>query len=299
LTNNHRKIEEYRRVQRLARKRRQPQLELHPRRVDDILDAYFYDPDLVPGDCQHMLRLRHTPGCHIDEDRVLALRSHPRFLAWLELNQSSLLLVDANSEPAVNPEMSSVSARLYQHVFEMANRDGKSAMLIPLAFFCRSHSDYENDENGTPSELAMSLLLQLLDTWRDIDPTVLSEILEGLEPEDAASVCAALGRALSRLPINSIAIVIIDGLRYFAHPRERRNKLIDLVERLVSMHREGFTATVKFLFANSARCEYLEHIVTGEEYLKIPKDVASGGGHNPLTWEWPDPGNESTLDEIS
>jgi hypothetical protein len=170
-------IEEERRLLKLDRKH-----DLRPGfqgpSVDELLKQYLFDPNLVPTDCQQVMKLRHKPGYDIDEDRIFAIRSHPRFLAWLELNESSsILLVNANSALSTSPEMSFVSAELYQHVVELTSQKAKpSTELIPLAFFCSQHWDFDKDENGTPSELAMSLLLQLLDTYRDFDPEVLNNV---------------------------------------------------------------------------------------------------------------------------
>jgi hypothetical protein len=112
---------------------------------------------------------------------------------------------------------------------------------------------------------------------------------ECLDPGDVESICRAFGGLISRLPENVIVILVVDGLRFFAQPQGRRQEMIVTINHLAAVNRNGSAATLKFLFANSARCEYLEHIFTEDEYLRIPKDIVSGGGYTEWTWKWPDP----------
>jgi len=274
-----------------------PQIELQGPIVDELLGRYLYDADLIHTDCENVLKFPFRPGYDLDKDRILAIRSHRRFLAWLELNEPSVLLLNANSDPATNSEMSFVSAKLYQHILKLVDQEAKSTpTFIPLIFFCGQHRDYERDENGTPSELAMSLLLQLLDAWRGFTPDLLAKETARLDPETTESVCDAFGSLISSLPPHAIVILIVDGLRYFAQPSVRRQEMIVVVESLVGIHRQGSRATLKFLFANSARCEYLENIFMDEEYLRIRKDgyVVGGGGHIASAWNLPDPAERLT-----
>ena len=56
-------------------------------------------------------------------------------------------------------------------------RRSPSVELVVLAYFCRRHWDYRRDEAGSPDEMAMSLLLQLVDRYCGFEPRALQECL--------------------------------------------------------------------------------------------------------------------------
>lgn len=241
---------------------------------EDILERFLYEPNLVSTDSEKVLKSRHIPGYDLDEDLVSAIKSHPRFLSWLTLNESSLIFLDTRSEnPACRLEMPIVSAEVYRDVLEFSNTDpctkDEPTNIICLAFFCSQHEDFAEDENGSPSELAMSLLLQLLDQHRDFDPCSLEPIFDQLDPRDTESICSALEALVSQLPANIIMIVMVDDLSPFAQPLERKIGTIRVIEQLRGVYRRGqYSATVKFLFANSMETEF-DEVFMRDEILRI------------------------------
>ncbi|ORY68314.1 uncharacterized protein BCR38DRAFT_385787 [Pseudomassariella vexata] len=256
--------------------------------VSDILKRYLYDPELIPTDCENVLKIPLRAGHDIEEDRVVAIQNHPRFNAWLALNESSLLFINANSDPTSNLEMSVVSAKTFQRAIDVSNEQkGSATELIPLAFFCSQHRDYRKDENGHPAELAMSMLLQLLDSHRDFDSEDLEVVMDELNPQDITSICAMFGFFLAKLPSNAIVILIVDGLRFFAQPADRRKRMGEVVEHLVEIYRQQSAATLKFLFANSTEADFVEHLLSDDEVLRIPRDLIRVGGYS--TWMWKRP----------
>ncbi|KAM5349961.1 hypothetical protein ACJ41O_006466 [Fusarium nematophilum] len=244
--------------------------------VEDILERYLYDSELVPADCDNVLKLRHVAGYDLDEDLVLTIKSHPRFLSWLTLNESSLLFIDTRSQnPTCSLEMPIVSAEVFRNIADFSSEhistvDGTNTEFVCLAFFCSQHKDLARDENASPAELAMSLLLQLLDQHHDFDPHFLGQIFDELEPTDIESICSALEALVSQLPANVILILLIDDLKVFTQPRERRQGTIEVVDRLLGIHHGGgYNATMKFLFANSTRSDFVDELFTEDEILRI------------------------------
>jgi hypothetical protein len=245
---------------------------------EEILSRYKYVPHLTPTDSQNLVRMQSRPGLDVDKGRIATIQQHPRFQAFLTLNESSMLFLNANSTRANSLDMSVVSARTYENILGIAAEPTpQHTKVVPLAFFCSQHRDYWTDEDGKPSELAMSLLLQLIDRYGDFDPTTLAMVVEELVPTDTLNILSIFGKLLSQLPATVIIILIIDGLRFFWHPAERRNGLVQVIEELVEMYRSGSEATLKFLFANPAQAEMVEQLFTEDETLVIPKHLAAVG----------------------
>ncbi|KAH6879449.1 hypothetical protein B0T10DRAFT_447413 [Thelonectria olida] len=251
-------------------------IEAPPTSVEDILEKYLYEPTLVHADCENVLKLRHIPGYHFDEDLVCTVKRHPRFLSWLTLNESSLLFVDTRSE--IHPcslEMPIVNAEVFESLLNFSNehasaKDGTSTHFISVAFFCSQHKDFARDVNGSPTELVMSLLLQLLDQYRDFDSSDLGQIMGGLDPNNIDSILSVFGTLVAQLQSNVIMLLIADDLREFTQPPERQRGTMKVVDRLRRLHHRGqYAATLKFLFATSTRAGFFDELFTEDEILRI------------------------------
>ncbi|KAF4460099.1 hypothetical protein FALBO_13127 [Fusarium albosuccineum] len=235
-----------------------PQIEYLEMSPEGILGRFIYDPSLVSTDCENILRLRYIPGYDLDEDSISTVKSHPRVLSCLTLNESSLLLVDTRAgHSACNLEMPIFAAEIFRNLVDFSSKAApreSSTNLVCLAFFCSRHQDFSRDENGNPAELVMSLLLQLLDRYRYFDLRQLGLAFDELDPTDIDSICSVFGNLISQLPTNVIVFVMVDDLRVFTQPEERKRGMIDVLERLLDIHRGGqYEATLKFLFASSGR----------------------------------------------
>ncbi|KAF7537884.1 hypothetical protein G7Z17_g12766 [Cylindrodendrum hubeiense] len=253
--------------------------------VEDILENNLYEPELVPADCEKVFRLRHVPGYDLDEDLVSTVQQHPRFRSWLTLNESSLLFVDTRSEnPTCSLEMPIVTAQIYRDIFDfssehMAGEHGISTDLLCLVFFCSQHKNFTKDANGSPSELAMSLLLQLVDQYRGFDSHYVTLAFDKLDPTDVESICSVLEALITQLPADVILIVSIDDFKAFTQPPERKRKTIELIERLLDFHRGNeYAATVKFLFGNSTRRGFSDDLFVEDEILRIWSADPTGHG---------------------
>ncbi|KAF5011929.1 hypothetical protein FDECE_1994 [Fusarium decemcellulare] len=251
-----------------------PRIEALEMSPEDILERFLYDPSLVSTDCENVLRMRHIPGYDLDEDVIPTVKSHPRVLSCLTLNESSLLLVDTRAgHSTCNLEMPIFTAEIFRNLVDFSSTAApreSSTNLVCLAFFCSQHQDFARDENGNPAELVMSLLLQLLDRYRDFDLRQLGLIFDELDPTDIDSICSVFGNLISQLPSNVIVFVMVDDLRAFTQPGERKRGLTDVLERLLDIHRGGqYEATLKFLFANSGRAPFIDELFDEDEILRI------------------------------
>ena len=256
--------------------------------IDGLLNQYLYEPSLVTTDYEHLLGVPNHAGRDFDEDRVSAIKACPQFKDWIQRGDSSLLLVNANLDTPSSLEMSFVSAQAFKRAMEIYGEETNAGpKLIPLAFFCGQHEDYRRDENGHPSELAMSLLLQLVDRYRAFHPEHVAVAFERFNPEDIESILKAFKTLISCLPEHMIVFIIIDSLRSFGRPKKRRNDLVEVVEGLVDICRGRHPATLKVLFANSTRAEYLEDIFTNDETLRVPASAPIEGGYNTRSWLQP------------
>jgi hypothetical protein len=216
---------------------------------------------------------------------VLAAQKNPRLLAWLALDGPSLLLVNGGAD-ATSQSVSFVSAKVaHSLLLQDVARDGAVAP-VPLAYFCGRHADYRRDEAGAPDEMAMSLLLQLVDRYRGFEARALQACLDRAVPHDVAAICDAFQGLLDELPSNVVVYLVIDGLHSFATPPERRGQMREVVELLVGMYRRQSGAVLKFLFAGPTRSD-LEELFEVGEIVDLPFNPPPQGGYG-LSW-WQNP----------
>jgi len=250
---------------------------------DIILCDFCYDSEMMPTDCGDILRIllpsrRPNSTKDFDEQRVVAIQSNPRIRAWLVLAQPSMLLVNGRTSSQPRSEVSVVSAKVAKRLLELhesqrqmgnslVQRRASSPVVIPLIFFCGQHRDWRRDPNGNPSELAMSLLLQLVDRGREVLPAAaLQRFRQVTNPEKISSICSSLRALIGSLKSNAFVVIIIDGLKFFSQPEERHEQTRDVVSRLVSLFRDRPTdATLKFLFMSTTRSESLEDLFEDDE----------------------------------
>ncbi|KAL1600492.1 hypothetical protein SLS60_006878 [Paraconiothyrium brasiliense] len=252
--------------------------------VDEILTEFLYERDLVKNDCSALAKL--LKGKHhlarYDMNRISALSSHPQLRAWLTVDEPSLILLNGRADARQDSEVSLYTAKLVYQLLEHHRAQTRQSSLggavIPLAFFCGQHRDWQRDDNGSPEELAMSLLLQLVDRGQHhLDTDILRTFRDHTIGGDIVSICSMFGRLVSSFGREVIVMVVIDGLRYFAHPPDRGHGTKVVVSRLVEIHRRSPQATLKFLFTSPTKSHFLEDLFTEEEVLEMPRDIPATG----------------------
>jgi hypothetical protein len=253
-----------------------PRIQKHEVSIEDVLMKWLYEPDLVHKDCTNILRLQHLPGYEIDQDLIATIKFHPRFQSCLTLDESSILLIDTRSDnPTGSLEIPVVAAETFHRLQSFIDTHNKethddAARIISLAFFTSQHKDVSKDVNASPNELAMSLLLQLLDHYRDFDTDDLDIVEKEVDPGDIDTILYVFEVLLERLSQDTILFLIIDDLRPFKQPWSRMKGMVQVVERLLAIHRNGeYTARLKFIFGNSSRNEFGEGILKDDEILRI------------------------------
>lgn len=256
----------------------------------DFLKQFLYDADLVKRDCNALKKQINPVGrAELDMDRIKALQSNYSLRAFLTVHESSLILLNGRAESRPDSEVSIFSAHvvdrlLQQYEFQRDNVESKISIL-PAAFFCGQHRNWRNDANAKAEEAAMNLLLQLVDRHGDgIDATVLQKCYESIDPENITSICEALDTVISYFKNNEIVVLIMDGLRYFAQPPDRNEKTRELISCLVNIYRKRPAATLKFLFANPTKTDFVEDLFEEHELVSIARNVR--GSDAPLKLEF-------------
>ena len=249
-----------------------------------ILEHFLYDPELVVKDYSALKRqIKDTGRVELDVDRLKALQTNYSLRAFLTINEPSLILLNGRADVRPDSEVSVFTAhvvdRLLQQYEEQKRQQNPPVVIIPAAFFCGRHRDYRNDVNAEPEEAAMSLLLQLIDRLgAAISPSVLQACYEKIDPRGMTSICEALDILITSLKSDVFVFIVMDGLRYFFLPPERAEKTRELVSRLVQIYRKSASATLKFLFANPTKAEFVEDLFEEYECVNIARNPKATDG---------------------
>lgn len=205
---------------------------------------------------------------------------------FLTADEPSLLAVMGHCDPQPDSEMSLLTAKIVERLFLVTQaRDPreKFAKIIPLVFFCGRHRNRQRDPYTNPTEVALSLLMQLIDRHRNyIDLDFLDRCRSCMEPTEIQSVCCALKELIKNLSNNVILVVIIEGLEFFAQTADMREPVRQLFYTLVSTYRDGSEAMMKCLFMSSSRLDFVEDVLEDDEILEISMD----SHHNGYYPEW-------------
>ena len=252
--------------------------------IEKLLTDFLYEPELVVNDCASLVKKFDSKGSRVkyDINRISAYNSHPRLRAWLTYDEQSLILLNGRAEPRADSEVSLFTAkmveRLLAHYQAQVQTEQQESILIPLVYFCGQHRDWKRDSNGNPEELAMSLLLQLVDRGRHyLDPTTLQDFYHRTTGGNIESICSTFDRLVCSLSRRVILVVVVDGIRYFAQPTERANNMKDVVSRMLQTYRNDPAATLKILFTSPTRSDFLEEFFDDGELLGMPRDVPEAG----------------------
>ncbi|KAK8129307.1 hypothetical protein PG999_001687 [Apiospora kogelbergensis] len=259
-------------------RRRQPKLLLEPE-VYTILEKLKYERGLVSQDCEVFQRSGRQSNLTMDLGRMFAIESTFRIQAWLTIDESSMLLVNGRSESRRSPELSILSARIIDRLLE-SHRTGEPSrngmVIVPLAFFCSQHRDRKRDPYSNPSELAMSLLLQLIEQHHEgIKSSLIRECHAQLEPTSMISICYWLRKMIADLSEKVVLLVILDGLVFFTQSTEQSEETKLLISSLVSIFRGRRKATLKFMFSSPVRLDFIEDLFLDSELLDLPRSIAT------------------------
>ncbi|KAL1986908.1 hypothetical protein VTN96DRAFT_5325 [Rasamsonia emersonii] len=219
----------------IKEKGKKPAGHSHPS-AEDVLQSHNYNKEHVKEFCGRLTtipppRSRQQEEKSTVQDLILSLTRHDEIQKWLQDPASRVLVLSGGSDPnqlagwrAFEGEIppvsgvSFVSAKLVQSLLEQAtsssSRDTSTSnneTVIPLACFCtlqrrRWHGTL------TPKFLAMDLLLQLVDQYRDFDSEKMHACI--YNTATLTDVCARFTElVLSMRPCtnNTTLFIVIDG----------------------------------------------------------------------------------------
>lgn len=240
-----------------------------------MLEKFQYDPSLSAKDRHSLLRTSASLSKK-DESRALWLTQNVRLRAWLTVDETSLLLVAGNAQHRPASPTSLVSAKL-------AAAAAGNVNMVVSSFFCGRHTDASVDADARPSELAMSLLLQLVDQYRGFGTGVVRKCVDALEPECVRSVCGAVGRLVRELPSTVIWFCVVDGIGFFADG-ERRGDMLRVLRCLVRAVRRAGGQRVKLLVTTPGRWVEAEDCFGMDEVLVMPSVCSAAGRLTESKW---------------
>ncbi|KAI0018409.1 hypothetical protein F4780DRAFT_751453 [Xylariomycetidae sp. FL0641] len=264
-------------VKRLMIKHNGPQASGSIITPEEVLEELQYDSELVPRDVEKLLQLgRPSATVPLDVARVRAIQASPQVRAWLSVEDNSLLLINGATD-ALDPSISFVSAQLFQSLLQQSTRTHQSMDVVVIAYFCSQHRNYYRDAAATPAELAMSLLLQLVDGYRGFHSNDLKDRLEKTQPDDIGSICDSLSHLIHQLPSTVVVYMVVEGLSFCRLPPERQEGTREAVTLLVELFRKRYDATLKMLFTSATSHSFVEDVFDEDEVCHAPSDPAPAG----------------------
>ncbi|EKJ76092.1 hypothetical protein FPSE_03724 [Fusarium pseudograminearum CS3096] len=239
-------------------------------RAKDVLEEWYYDLDPLANDCAKIAESQYRAGYEIRRGLISTIKSDSQFRSCLERNKSSRLLIDIRPEnPAGSLELPIVALDTYRELESLEGSHG-TGRVIQLVFFASQHKDVTRDRHMDPSDLALSLLSQLVYHYRHFDADDLRRAKKRIDPRDISSILLEFERLLIRLPRNTTVIIIIDDLDAFAHPSSRERRMMHTIGRLLEIHGDRqYEAKLKFIFGNSSRNIFSYDLFKERDTLRI------------------------------
>ena len=267
--------------------------------TEELLERCEYEPLLIRLDCVEMLKIPSSLA-ELDENRMVAMVQSFRLRSWLAVDESSTLLVNGRFQATPKSEVSYVCAKLVESL--IIAMDQKPSV-ITLAYFCGQHRRLASDVYANPSELIMSLMLQLIDNYRDYSTEDLQKCLNSTDPRSVESICESFERLVKKLPGDVFLFVLIDGLSFFADPPDRQEETAWIVSRLLNLQREPQRATIKLMFVCPTNAAFVQDLFEEAEIMNLPRNPPSAGRWSESRWKQltsvraEDGGNESFLED--
>ncbi|KAK9420411.1 putative Fungal STAND N-terminal Goodbye domain-containing protein [Seiridium unicorne] len=253
--------------------------------LGELLSIFEYDPELVFGDCQKLINMRQNQNS-LDDAKVLFIIQSSELRDWLLRPHSMALLVNGRSISQQRPETSFFSAKLFASLFSVANTP--SSNIIALSFYCSRHRDERTDPNANPLELAMSLLLQLLDSYSHFKPSLLQRVRETLDPLDLGSILEVINHLVTKVRQGMTIFIVIDGISFFTSPAQRLTETGEVMAALIGLVRQtNLKATIKAVFTSPVRVRDFEELFLHDdgEILNMPREVGHKVLYRDSQWE--------------
>ncbi|CAH0045916.1 unnamed protein product [Clonostachys solani] len=256
--------------------------------IQQILELLEYDPAIMPSDCSKLLRIQPM-SAGLKSSRMLYVVNNIRLRAWLEVDESSLLLINGGGDSSPISEVSYITARLAESFITVAR---PAKQIMAMAYFCGQHRHTGSDVYASPTEMGMNLLCQLIDNGKEFFASeIVLDVLDGLEPSEMATICNSIERLLALLRNSVVVFLVIEGLNFFSYPASRQAETRELLGRLISIQRRTESATIKLLFTCPSRVLFLEDMIGSSEIMTVPRSPPDLG-------VWKDSAFSKLFDEV-
>ena len=231
---------------------------------DQLLELLSVNHSAISEDLTNMLRLGRAADLSY-HNRGSLLTQSPRFQDWLTSTSPIFLLVDGNSNSAIDRSsaMTFVCALLAQSLSD----EGVSC----IHHFCGLHKTSNDDLNG-PSGLLRGLLAQLvnLHAFR-IGFTNNAEYHE-LQRFDTMRLCALFTELVMDLPPGFVLVCIVDGVSLYetADWAEELCRILETFNSLTCDPNVG--AVFKVLVTSAMASRQAVRYIPPEDHLMLPSD---------------------------
>ncbi|MBE3047883.1 hypothetical protein IMZ48_36310, partial [Candidatus Bathyarchaeota archaeon] len=256
----------------------------------ELLLKLDYDPDSTGADLRALLALGPTLSSK-DQERSLCMMESRELAKWAAAERSAVLVV--NGENADVPRQSSLSyvcASLASMLKKTRSPPGfrsKRPDVVSLSFFCGQHA-FKNKNWKTPSAILNSLLGQLLEQCKEVDPTKALE-LGDFKSNDVKAAFKRFDYVLSMLPADTTVFCVIDALSFYLISKETSEEAESLATRLMWLVRdEKKKRPCAFKLLLTAPYALRSAVVSGldkrAEVLNIPCRPGGTGGFTDIKW---------------
>ncbi|KAI0179465.1 hypothetical protein GGR52DRAFT_536305 [Hypoxylon sp. FL1284] len=236
-----------------------------------LLTRFDYDESLMRNDCVCVSYPNAQLAATVpDIERVTAVCRDIH--DWVAAIGSSIMLLDGSNR-ATNDETSVVAAAIVSSTLARMDPEETTFKILPLAFFCGRHRD---DRYGTVTQMAMSLLLTLVNFYEDFDADTLRECIEEVDERDFKSILDAFEKLITKLSNDAFVFLIIEDVGAFCHPEDRRVQMEEALRRLIRLTHRDTQATLKFLFTDAARTESILQSFSEDEIQSVSRYGESG-----------------------
>ena len=228
-----------------------------------------------------------------DQNRSVHTFKSIQLTTWMEPKRSTYLVVHGNvTDPRTQTAFSFVCANvvsMLQNIPKPLDPTVSRPKLIPLYFFC-GQNPRKSQGWETPSGLVNSLIAQLLDKCRKLDPTDTLELGDFKKKNNRMKYVFERFECLVwELPADTTVFCVIDGLSFYLDDQDTTKEAELLVERLMWLmrrhKRRKSKCTFKLLLTAQNRLHSAE--VRGmnmDHVLELAARPQHTGDYNPTKW---------------
>ncbi|KAI0120131.1 hypothetical protein GGR51DRAFT_496441 [Nemania sp. FL0031] len=151
-----------------------------------------------------------------DQGQAQSVFQENRFLAWLESDNSDMILIDGNMEPSSRDKVSAMSLFCGNFVLTMTKLESQD---VYTHFFCGFHNSPMDPWQG-PKGLLQFVIVQLLAALEarnclSLDFLFKQSQIKELKESDIDQLCRVLHELISEFPPETTVYCIIDGIQFF------------------------------------------------------------------------------------